>query len=729
MSQSVQTPVSQTAERRNAGGQLYRLTLKECRETLRDRRTILTLLMMPILVYPLLTIGFQKFLLNEAATRKQEEVQIGVANQAEFNVIRNTLAFGERNFPPTRSGIDFPLRPDKPPSKATFFEGSTLSEAVRSGRVDIGIRMPEGQTVPNLEDGKDVSLNLELLVVKGTALGEQALAFVEKRIDSANRAILQQRFRELGITQRVRPVDTTLQILEPIETRSAGFMTFSALIPVVLILMTMTGGVYPAIDLTAGERERGTLEMLIAAPVSRYKLLFAKFVAVVLVSMLTALVNLVSMTVTLQATGLGSILWGDKGLSAVVVVEVFLLLILFSGFFAALLLSLTSFARSFKEAQAYLIPLMMLSLSPGFVSLLPGLQLRGWLLIVPLLNMSLLTRDLLQGAAVPSSTFIVVVFTALSALGALSLAARLFGSEGVLYASESGWGDFLRKPQKSSPAISLSGAMLTLACLFPLQFVCVNLLAQVREYSLSIRLTLMAVCTLLLFVGVALVSATWGNVRKRSGFAWQGFTPLQGIGAVLLGLSLWPFALELTLLMRQLGLVSVNPEQFSGVKKLLEHAQSIPLPVLLFSFALVPGFSEEIFFRGFLQRSFLQRMKPLAAIGLSSVLFGMFHLVAQEGLAFERLLPSTCLGLVLGWLCWSTRSLFPGMLMHITHNGVLMSLAYFEPQLRAAGWGTEEGEHLPVTWLLSAGMVAAVGFALLAVSLRRQGRSVLAVET
>jgi sodium transport system permease protein len=107
----------------------------------------------------------------------------------------------------------------------------------------------------------------------------------------------------------------------------------------ILILMTITGAVYPAIDLTAGERERGTLETLMAAPVPRLELLAAKYVAVLTVALLTAGANLLAMTVTLFSSGLGELVFGEAGLSPLVMVQVLGLLVLFAAFFSAILLA------------------------------------------------------------------------------------------------------------------------------------------------------------------------------------------------------------------------------------------------------------------------------------------------------------------------------------------------------------------------------------------------------
>ena len=124
----------------------------------------------------------------------------------------------------------------------------------------------------------------------------------------------------------------------------------ATLIPLVLVLMTITGAVYPAIDLTAGERERGTLEAVMASPVPRYTVLIAKYLAVISVACLTALANLIAMFTTLWGSGLIDMIQGDGSSPLGMILPMLALLILFSLFFSAVLLSLTSFARSFKEA-------------------------------------------------------------------------------------------------------------------------------------------------------------------------------------------------------------------------------------------------------------------------------------------------------------------------------------------------------------------------------------------
>ena len=110
-----------------------------------------------------------------------------------------------------------------------------------------------------------------------------------------------------------------------------------------------------------------------------------------------------------------------------------------------MLLSLTSFARSFKEAQAYLIPLMLLSFVPGMMGMMPGLKLEHFML-VPLLNIVLLSRDLLEGGANPAAAAVIIASTICYALAAIAVAARFFGSEAVLYNTQNSWAELWRRP-------------------------------------------------------------------------------------------------------------------------------------------------------------------------------------------------------------------------------------------------------------------------------------------
>src|SRR5262249_36927513 len=147
-------------------------------------------------------------------------------------------------------------------------------------------------------------------------------------------------------------------------------------------------------------------------------------------------------------------------------------------------------------------------------------------------------------------------------------------------------------------------------------------------------------------------------------------------GALVLGISLWPFDAEVIILIKRFKVSSI-PEQFSEhIQALVKEWRSIPWLVLL-ALAIVPAVVEEFFFRGYLFNALLAVSRPRSAILGSALLFGIFHLVMGGTLAVERLVPSTLMGIALGWVRWRSGSVWPGMLLHASHNALLLSLELF----------------------------------------------------
>ena len=762
-------------------GRWSRLCLKELRETLRDRRTLITLVLMPLLVYPILSMVFQRSLISNFAGGDQR-VLIGVRDEATADFMRNNLLLGDRYLATKRerslpdllrslqdgnrreefSNGTAPQATGSRPTPSTalpsaqngdrdagesasmtkgsvmsdspdgevgpsqqspavslpglggggvtidqivFVQHDDLRQQVREQKIDLGILGPEQS-----ESGR-----LELIHREGSINSRQALRFVEERLIALNELILRDRIRKMGRRPNLafRPERDTVTV--PVRDT-----TLSTIVPMILILMTVTGAVYPAIDLTAGERERGTLEMLMASPVSRLKLLLAKYVAVVTVAFLTALVNLTAMTITLQSTGLGRVLFGESGLGFVRVAQILALLVLFAAFFSAVLLALTSFARSFKEAQAYLIPLMLLSLGPGVVSLLPGLQLQGVLAITPVSNIVLLARDLCGGGVNPLMAAVAVLSTCLYTLAAIGVAARIFGTDAVM---SGGQGElrslFTANADRRGGVSSVSGALLCLAILFPLYFVASTGLGQLSELSLPVRLALSGIATSLLFGAVPLIAIRLQRLDPWQAFGLHAAVPAAFTVALLLGVSVWPIAHEIIMFAESLGISSIRSEQLAAAEGLLAELRTISPILILAAMAFAPAIFEELFFRGYLFSALRQATSRRNTILISALLFGLFHVISNGALSVERFLPSTFMGLLLGWLCYQSGSVLPGILLHASHNGFLMMLSYYKDELAARGIGIEEQSHMPPLWIGTSVAVLVTGLFLIAVLPRR----------
>ena len=715
-----------------AGGlsRVIRLARKELRETLRDRRTIITLVLMPLLVYPLLSLVFKQFLLSSFERSTAAQWRLATPTQEEFLTLSVLLQRGQRILEsqagsgaatsgaakkderktPMSLGFGADLPTDEPNlEELETIISPNLEELVRDLHVDLGVRIRPRRD----PDGRPTGgVDFDLIYRQNAPISRQVAQYVQRRLEAVNDDFVRRRLRELGDRGEL-PANWRLA---PVAEEEGESFWLATVVPLILILMTITGAVYPAIDLTAGERERGTLEALMAAPVPRLELLFAKYVAVVTVAMLTALVNITGMTVTVLSTGLGPVLFGERGVSPAAVIAVFGLLLLFAAFYSALLLCITSFARSFKEGQAYLIPLMLVSLAPGLASLMPGLKLNAWLSVTPLINIVLLARDVLAGNASPLWALIAIATTALYGTAVLAIAARVFGSDAILYGSSGSWQDLWQRPKQLLVQPTVAGALGALAVIAPLYVVASGLLAQLHALPMAAQLAAGAATLLLLFLILPLAVARWQGVSLASGFQLRGANPLLFIGAIILGCSLAPLAYELIVVSQDYGLATISEEELAAKKplvdRLVEHWRALPPALVLFALALVPAVSEEFFFRGYLLGSFRGRMPAWSAIALSALLFGLFHTSVGGLIAVERVLSSMMLGLVIGWICWLSRSVLPGMFLHAINNGLLISLAYWGDGLKSLGLDVEGQRHLPALWLVGSAAATVLGLLL-----------------
>lgn len=714
---------------RRSAARLTRLCLKELRETLRDRRTIVTLVFMPLLVYPLLSIAFQKFAISSASSISQVDIHIGVESENAASRLSWFLGMGSellRQQNPSASNGGDSEAVDADPHVELIL-AKDLRQAVANGSVDVSVvmrnrgRQPD-ETAQRTNGPGRRPFRCQLICREESALSKLALDFVQERLNAVNDAFI----RESRI---VMPTKFTT---ENVSSQATSF-SLTTLIPLILVLMTITGAVYPAIDVTAGERERGTLETLMAAPVPRLSLLFSKYIAVLTVALFTATANLVSMTVTLVATDLGETVFGEAGLTAGLVAQVFALLILFATFFSAILLAITSFARSFKEAQSYLIPIMLLALAPGMMSLMPDLEFTVTLAVTPLVNIVLLARDIFEGKPDPSLATAAVLSTALYAFAALGLAARIFGADAILYGSQATWSDLMRRPDEPRETATVPAAMFCLAVLFPIYFLVASTLhsfpdvdlagvinapvSSLPPISLTTRLIASAVITATVFLGVPLIAAILQRVRLADAFQLRASGWLTYVAAAIFGLTLWPFAYEAFLLSNSSGIELAS--KLKQVQSWLNRLPDLSPFVLLPCLAITPAVCEELFFRGYLLGAFRKAVRPWTAIVGTAVIFGVFHVVAST-LSTERLIPSTLMGIVLGWLCYRTGSVLPGILLHALHNGFLLMIAHYREKLVHFGWAVQEETHLPALWLCGAACFVLVASGLLVAGTSRR---------
>ena len=539
-----QLPNDQTS--REWWRQQWSFTRKELQETLRDPRTIGTLLLMPLLLYPLLGMVL-RFLAIQGVMNPIQEYRIAFENEQTAGIVSSMLQRGEeelaKELPAEDTSKPKSLWRTIVPNKESSFN---LADAISAGVADVGVRLDA--PINNTETDRS-GLRLKIVIAKDYGISRTAGTIVRERLRAFSLLMVTSINEDINHPSPGR-VEQSVQYV-PMLSEDIGIL---GLLPLVILLLTVTGGVYPAIDLTAGERERDTLETLVALPVPMVRILAAKYVSVLAVTLLTGLVNVFAMTVTGYALGLQSTLLGDAALSPRLVLSFLLVLTVFGAFYSAILLLLASTARSFKEAQAFLIPLMLLSITPAVAVLIPSWRLDGLLSIVPLVNMLLVAKELFEGTIHPLPAFVAVTSTLVYAAAALAVAARRFGSDALVVGGQMSWADVLRRPKSGRDVPAMHTTLLTLGAILPLHFIATGILGQSKTWSPSSRLMASAIFTALLFGGLPASVVWWNRLQWRATFRLYVPSLLVFPAAILLGVATWPWIHEVVLWSRSLGI-------------------------------------------------------------------------------------------------------------------------------------------------------------------------------
>jgi len=490
-----------------------------------------------------------------------------------------------------------------------------------------------------------------------------------------------ERTAERTRTHRIAAAQLPPQFVEPFHLEtvnlSAPQSILGQVLPLILVLMTITGAIYPAIDLTAGERERGTLESLMVCPMPVFDLIVGKFLVVTTVAMLGAALNLASVSATVYFGGFNKII-AQQGGGVPVTSMVFILLCLipFAVLMSAIMIAVCSYARTFKEAQNYVTPVILAVLIPGGVAALPTARLDGVMLVAPVGNMVLLAREFLLGAAIPAvHVAMVLISTTLYAAAAVAVAATVFGKESVVFADAGSLRTvFNRALIRPSPRPAVSMSLLTVAILFPVWFFVQSSLQPGGRDDVSNVLINTGWLMPLLFVVLPLIIAVYWRVDVRGSFALRRPPGRFVIAAILIGVSAWVPAHELNAL--QFSLLGTPDAAIKSATMMEQALKTMPAAVVFLLIAVIPAVCEEFLFRGFLLSGLRTRARRGTAIATSAIVFGVFHF-------FLFKLPVTAaLGAVLGFLCWQSRSIWPAVITHALHNGV-GALTVVYPQWQA----------------------------------------------
>jgi sodium transport system permease protein len=400
---------------------IFTVYRKELRDTLRDRRALLSMIIIPTFLMPALTFGVAKIAVTVFSKAKAETPTVMILGGGDSPGVVAQLRQSDK-FRIVPSTADWKTR---------------ISDKKIRGAVEIPDGFEAGLkrgTAPPV-----VIYHYEGELKSGFAANELGDFFRDLR----DRTVADRLAARALPEALVKPFEVRRENVAPPE--KVGGNLLGGILPYFVIILCYTGAMYPALDLTAGEKERGTMETLLCSPVARVDLVLGKFFMVLTGSVSAMLLSLGSLGLSVILAGLlfgggavtvagphpaGGLMPMIDPLGLLGVVALILpVAVLFSG----VIFTVALFAKSYKEAQSYVGPLMIAVILPAIVGMLPGIDLNARLAWVPILNLSLLCRELLSG--VWHCGYIAIIFgsSCLYAAAALLLAVRMFQREDVIF--------------------------------------------------------------------------------------------------------------------------------------------------------------------------------------------------------------------------------------------------------------------------------------------------------
>lgn len=393
-------------------GIVYR---KELLDALRDRRTLISMIVIPILLFPVITVGFG-YIAAKLMRKARQEGSAIMLRGAEY---APTLAEKLRQ----TEGLNI-----IPPSE-------DYVQQINDKKVRAAVEFPPGFET-QLEANTGEPPTLKIFFYQGELRSRIAVQSIRQVINDYRDQLIEQRLTRAGLSPELltpfQPEEENVASEEKVSGNILG-----ALLPYFIIILCLNGAVYPAMDLTAGEKERGTIETILASPVGRAELVLGKFLLVFTASVITAVLALSSFAVTLTvSSGFLQRMTGRDlhfAISVKSVAAVFIMILPLAVLFSAALMAISLLAKTYKEAQSYVQPMVVVVILPAIASMLPGVELNPKLALVPILNVSLVSKEIFTGNYPWGLIAMIFGSSCIYAAAALFVAVRQFHREEVLF--------------------------------------------------------------------------------------------------------------------------------------------------------------------------------------------------------------------------------------------------------------------------------------------------------
>ncbi|MEW6711164.1 MAG: ABC transporter permease subunit/CPBP intramembrane protease [Candidatus Riflebacteria bacterium] len=618
---------------------------KELVFTLRDADLILTIVLLPMIVYPLLAIGGAIFVGQAKSSVEKAEVKV---------VLPEILQKYEQKLATQTVTLAFAADPQK--------HLDELKDAKIDALVEIATLSADFAEPQATE-----SLCLQIQYDRTRWRSDKASDLIYDQLADLREELRESRQKARNIGEDfffpIRIKEKNIAV----PSKMGGSMV-GDLLPSLIIIFSMLGAFYSAIDLTTGEKERGTLETLLLSPVSFNEIMLGKFLTVVAVVMISVSINLFFLGGTFKF-GLYQM---SRMMSVKLMVEtswisiilIFFAMIPLAATISAAMMAVSFMARTMKEAQNYLAPIISLLILPSFSGSMPGIDLTPFTASIPIVNLSLLFKAFFVGDWSVGMYLITVAASTVHAIIALALAASLFRSEDLFDRSGGELAHLFYPVAPTCTAPTARGALFIFGIVVGLAFSVGEFLQNNPRWSLITGLALLQLVVILapplaylLFYRYRLVPTLNLELnRLRLG---------DFLVVPVMSLCVLVWIMQYSLIQNHFF---PAPDELN--KLFLGFFDVAPVWWVFVVGSLMAGFCEEVLFRGVILKGLQSRLGIVWALVISSCMFGLFHITPY------KMVSTGLIGLWLGYLRYRTGSLWLSIYGHAFNNAVALALVY-----------------------------------------------------
>jgi len=646
--------MSSTASAGTSGKPMSKTSIvmfKELKEVLRDYRTLIMMIILPTLFYPAMLVFPATFAKQSIAKLGHSTVNIGVVG--ECAPLIKHLQSAEHLKVVQLSDAEYT---EKLKSNAvdvvvlvpTDFNATVCKEYTKESEYDSLKKAP----LPKLKLLLDTNREKVLFSMAGvyTAIGEFQDDCVRKRLRALN----------VGDDWQ-RDTQVKFDDISPKQSETDDMLPQFA--PYLMILMVLLATSYPAIDLITGERQRGTLALLLVAPVDRRSIMYGKIIVVVIVGALTTILGVISIAATLQFGPIKSSVVDthpqfDFGFTAwAMVLFVMAPLVVF---ISSLSVYVAAWTKTFQQAQGYLFPLLLVTMFLASAAQIPELADNSFLRFVPIANTTLCIKQIITRHQSLSGIAITFVSSAVAAALLARSAAGLLQREDILMGVQ-------LSPKKKMETGSYGRELVIFGGIVFFMLFYFGQLISMWNVMISLVVTQVL---LILAPALGFLYYTKSPIRQTLSLK----KPSQRYILAAVAFSFATVVLSMLILNVQTKFLPYS-EEYAKQMQLMVMPPGRPLWQIILVAAFMPAICEEIFFRGVLQGILKKNMTRQKLIVVIGILFGVFHL------SMFRILPTGLLGMLLAYLTLASGSIFPSMCLHFLHNGYYLWASYNKVEL------------------------------------------------